>query len=271
VCGLGKVGYQVVRALHRMEPRPNIVVIYDKGTTPRFIAETEALGIETMQGDARTEEMLYAAGIERAYSVVAVTSDNLSNLRIGLIARQIRSDIHLVLRVFSDVLADQLDDIFGIHTTFSSSALAAPTLAAAAVVKHTSYAIDIGNRLISSVRLTVHEGDEFAGRTAQAVREEYGMVVVTVRRAGQTTLLPWSLNKPACMFDGPLYAGDDIVVMADVQTIGRLHNRGAQSAIIDPGITGAPTPSARTLALRTTSANQPEPDTPASASLDTKE
>jgi Trk K+ transport system NAD-binding subunit len=163
--------------------------------------------------------------------VAAVTSDALSNLRIGLTARQIRSDIHLVLRVFSDVLADQLETILGFQTTFSTSVLAAPTLSAAVVVKDTGYAVDIGDRLFSTVRLTVQPGDEFAGQQPARLREESGMVVVSIRRQRQLVLLPRIADNSFYSPDSTLQAGDEIVVLADIHIITHLRMNGAESAV----------------------------------------
>jgi Trk K+ transport system NAD-binding subunit len=239
VCGLGKVGFRVVQALHQMTPRPEIVVICDRESSrERFIKETRDLGIHILFGDARSEEVLREAGLERAYSVAAVTSNNLSNLRIGLTVRHIRSDIHLVLRVFSDVLADQLEDMFGIHTAFSTSALAAPTLSAAAVLKGTGYAIDIGEQLMSTARLTVREGDQFAGQHIDTLRQHHAIVVIALRREGQFHLLPMDPEAPAQLFARPLLPGDEIIVLAEIHTIARLRRLGAKTDVTGAKITG---------------------------------
>jgi Trk K+ transport system NAD-binding subunit len=230
VCGLGKVGYRVVQVLTQLEPRPDVVVLCDpESTRTRFVKDVQALGVQVIYGDARDEELLVAAGIYRAYSVAAVTSNNLSNLRIGLAARQLRSDMHLVLRVFSDVLADQLEGMFGFHTAFSTSSLAAPTLAAAVVVKGTGYAFDVGDRLMSTARLTVQSGDEFDGQRVPVLRERYGMVVISVRRDGQAFLMPGDPAQPGKLFDKPLLPGDEIVLLAEIQMVARLRERGART------------------------------------------
>jgi Trk K+ transport system NAD-binding subunit len=250
VCGLGRVGYRVVKALHRMQPRPEIVVICNEDTRPRFEREIDGLGIQLIHGDARIEDVLRDAGIAQAYSVAAVTSDTLSNLRIGLTARQLRGDVHVVLRVFSDVLAEQLEGMFGIHTTFSSSALAAPTLAAAVVVHDTGYAIDLGERLMATAGLVVQPGDEFIGQPISGLREYLGIVIVAVRREQQLYIVPHGLaasdlptngRAVGTLLDEALRAGDEVVVLADINKISILRQRGAGSGISDVSITGRAT------------------------------
>ena len=122
VCGLGKVGYRVVRQLYRINPRPRIVVICLgdlQNEFPQRIRQLE--GVQIITGDARDSDVLRTAGIMHAFSVAALTSNDLLNLQIGLSVRRIRPDTHIVLRVFSETLASQLSDMFGIHTAYSLS------------------------------------------------------------------------------------------------------------------------------------------------------
>ncbi|NJO05587.1 MAG: potassium transporter TrkA [Chloroflexaceae bacterium] len=219
VCGLGRVGYRVVQALHRMKQRPEIVVICNDEGSSDFIHELEELGIKLVKGSATDEDVLQAAGIHKAYSVAAVTSDNLVNLQIGLTARQLRPDIHVVLRVFSDVLAEQLESMFGINTAFSTSALAAPTLSAAAVLSDNSYAITAGDQLLATATVRVQAGDQFEGQRIRVVRESFGIVVVMIQRYGERSLAPSS--------EQILQAGDELMVLADIKIIARLREHGA--------------------------------------------
>ncbi len=221
VCGLGKVGYRVIQNLQILPRCPEIVVICTPDTHSPFLKEVEDRGIRVIQGDARNPDILTTASIDCAFSVAAVTGDKLVNVQIGLAARRLRSNIHLVLRVFSDVMAEQLEDIFGPHTVFSTADLAAPTLAAAAIVRNIEHAIDIGNQLYSSVNLTVHSGDEFVGRKIGAVREQSNVLVVALRRQGALVL---PLKADTC-----LDVGDDMTVMVPIADLHRLRSQDVQT------------------------------------------
>jgi Trk K+ transport system NAD-binding subunit len=234
VCGLGTVGYRVVAELHAMQPRPEIVVVCDEAPRDALSEEVEALGITIIKGDARTKEVLHTAGIDEAYSVVAVTSSKLTNVQICLAARQVRSDIDMVLRVFSDDLAGQLEAVFGIQTTYSSSVLAASTLAAAAVVRGTGYAIDIGECLMATANVTVRDGDDFAGQTVHAIREQHGIIVATVQRDERRFLLPQDPDDSTRLWTQPLQAGDEITVLADIHTVGRVRTNRVTYAPTTP-------------------------------------
>jgi len=96
-------------------------------------------------------------------------------------------DVHLVLRVFSDVLADRLADLFGIHTAFSTSALAAPSLVAAALLPDVEAAFDVGDQLLVVRRQII--SDRRVGQTVAELRAA-GQLPLSVRRNGDFQWLP---------------------------------------------------------------------------------
>lgn len=220
VCGLGRVGYRVVKVLYQMRPRPEIIVVYDEQETqPEFVQDIGNLGVQMMPVQTVDERVLIQAGIHRAYSVAAITNNKLLNLEIGLTARHIRPDIHLVLRVFSDVLAEQLEGIFGIHTAFSTSAIAAPTLSAAAVLANMPYAVTAGDLLLATTTVAVQTGDEFVGKQICDLRARHGMVVAALWRNNERALAPNT--------ELVLKQGDEITILADITTVDRMRRRGS--------------------------------------------
>lgn len=214
VCGLGKVGSAVIRLLMQIEPCPELVVICTPATPEEATAPLEEGGVRVVRGDAREPKTLEQAGLARAYAVAAVFGDDLTNLQIGLAARELRPDVHLVLRVFSDVLAERLGALFGINTAYSTSALAAPTLAAAAVLREVEHAFDVGERLFAIETLTVAAGDVLAGRTMAELRETTDTLVVVLRRGARRELLP--------AHDARLEPGDELVLLGDLPALARL-------------------------------------------------
>jgi Trk K+ transport system NAD-binding subunit len=191
------------------------VVICENAASNLFVKHIQGEpDVHIISGDARVAEVLQQAGIATAYSIAAVTSNNLTNIQIGLEARRLRPDIDVVLRVFSAMLAEQLDTIFGMYTAFSTSALAAPTLAAAAVEPGISYALNIGGRLLSTTELPVQSGDMFVGKTVEQVYAAHKAIVVALRRGQQRTIMP----DPHV----DLQVGDVVEVLAEIGMVAQL-------------------------------------------------
>lgn len=218
VCGLGKVGYRVVDWLYRMPGHPEIVSVHlDDDEHRSFSKRIQTYGgVRTIYGDARDAAKLLEAGLRDAAAVAAVTSGDLVNLQIALEARRIRPDVHVVLRVFSDQLADQLVDLFGIHTAYSTSDLASPTLVAAAVAGNVSHAFYADGRLYAVRRETAQAGDGLAGQTVEAIRAARGVLAVGIERgaSGALELLP--------RHDQLVAAGDAVTELAPLQALSRV-------------------------------------------------
>ena len=211
VCGAGKVGYRMVRRLDQFRPRPRIVLVHNGDSTEPLLHAIEAMdNVSVVSGDPREAETLRAAGIDRAYSVAAVTPDDQTNLHIGLTARGLRPDAHVVLRVFSDALAEKLADLFGIHTTYSTSDLASPTLAAAAILGGVDHAFYVAGRLfaVDQMRAVV---TSWIGKSLAAVRDNDDIMVVALQRGGERLFFP-----PLAM---TIEKGDELTVLAPLHTL----------------------------------------------------
>jgi len=211
VCGMGQMGIQVIRLLLAHAPQFEIVAICTPETPQAIITEIARLGVRVLRGDARNVRVLEEAGLAQAYTVASLYSNDLLNVQVGLAARRHRSDIHLVLRVFSDVFAERLSDLFGINTAYSTSALAAPALAAAAVLYDIGYAFDSGERLFATRTVTVQAGDSLDGQRVDDLRDQRGLLVIALRRAG-SALVPASLS-------ATLQPDDEVVVLGDLHAL----------------------------------------------------
>lgn len=130
VCGMGDVGYRVVELLHRLGETV-VVVTLQAREERRLIAES--FGVRIVMGDARTEQLLLEAGLDSAKVLIAATDQDLVNIEVALDARRFRPDIPLVLRLFDQSLARQLEGTFDLRRALGMSALAAPSFAAAAI------------------------------------------------------------------------------------------------------------------------------------------
>jgi Trk K+ transport system NAD-binding subunit len=226
ICGIGKVGYRVVERLAHLQNPPDIVAVSLPDDDSAFLRRIASLpGITVIQGDARDPETLSRAGLDHAYSVVAATSNDLTNFQIGLAARGIRPDVHLVVRVFSDALADELNSAFEIHTTYSTSSLASPTLAAAAVLQGlgdggVKRAFTATGKIFSSDEFTALPQGLLKGLTVEQVRAKYGLLILSLDRDGSHLLFP--------PFDATIQASDTGTLVAPLEAIDALlpHSRG---------------------------------------------
>lgn len=126
VVGIGSVGMQVVEEL--LERGESVTVIEDD-INGRFMPAIYELRLPTIIGDAKLERTLRDAGLAKAKALISVTSDDLTNLEIGLNAKLLNPNARVVLRIYDYLLAQALDERLEIHFAYSASAIAAEELA----------------------------------------------------------------------------------------------------------------------------------------------
>jgi voltage-gated potassium channel len=101
VCGFGRVGHQVCVELER-EGQPLVVV----DANPHSAERATLQGYPVVIGDAGNDQILQAAGIDRARGLVAAVESDAANLLVVLSARALNPDLYIVARA-------NLEDIEG--------------------------------------------------------------------------------------------------------------------------------------------------------------
>jgi voltage-gated potassium channel len=211
ICGMGKVGYRV--ALELLKFNRDIVAI-EANPEGRFLEKTEALGIPVIIADARRSENLIKAGIEKADAVIPCTDNELTNLDIALDAREINPNAKIVLRMFDPELAQRVEKGFGIHTAFSVSALAAPTIAAASMRVNVRSSFYVGDQLLNISEITIQSGATIEGWSIEKLERSLDLSVVSYIEASRTHLHPAT--------NLILIAGYQLLVLATLETLKNL-------------------------------------------------
>jgi len=211
ICGLGKVGFRVALELLKFGRE---VVAIDSNHEGRFVEKAKELDIPVIIADARRTENLIKAGVKRADAIIPCTDDELTNLDIALDAREQNPDIEVVMRLFDPDLARRVQQGFGIQTAFSTSALAAPIFASAAMrldVKHSFY---VGDTLLNLSQVIINPASHVIGWPLEKLESELDLSVVCYQGGDVTDLHP---TPDLC-----LGAGDQILVLASLDTLQQL-------------------------------------------------
>jgi voltage-gated potassium channel len=211
VCGMGRVGYRV--ALELLKYGREVVAV-EADESCRFAEKAMALGIPVIFADARRQENLIKAGIEHADAVIPCTNDELANLDIALDARELNPNLKVVMRMFDAELAARVEKGFGIHTAYSVSALAAPTIATAAMRVSVKSSFYVGETLLNISEQSIYPGSQIVNWTVKQLEEKLDLSVVSYIDGETTHLHP----EPELR----LNAGSKILVLATLDTLHRL-------------------------------------------------
>jgi Trk K+ transport system NAD-binding subunit len=181
------------------------VVAAELQETNRYLPAVRRLGVPVLVADIRLPETLQALHVDRARSVVVVTSSDIVNLETALNVQALNPEVRVVQRLFDPDLAARVERAFGIHISRSPSALAAPAFAAAATGGRVLATIAAGVAVLAVVRLRVEPGSQAQGRPVAELE----------RAASSRVLLLDGGQGPSWRPPGgtPLEAGAELVVV----------------------------------------------------------
>ena len=211
VVGLGNVGTRVVGELHDLGFN---VACVDHDPEARGIPLARRLGLPVVIGEAYLEETLHAAGLETSIGLVSATSSDIVNLETALMARALREDLRIVLRLFDDDLAQRVQKSAGILSR-SVSYMAAPAFAAAMLEHQVLRTIAVGRHVLLIADVRVEPGADIAGQ-ALAELERDGQARVLALQVRGTPRFGWSPHHGYL-----LAAGDRMIVLATRAGLGR--------------------------------------------------
>jgi voltage-gated potassium channel len=206
ICGFGRVGRQVARDLRAANAK---YVVVDEDSDNRDLAT--AVGVRFIEGRPSEDEMLRAAGIERARAVIACVDSDAENIFITLSARELRDDITIVARASVEDSEKKLRRA-GADRVISPYKASGSEMARFALHPQVTGAIDVAPEYRME-EIEVTAGAEGEGKTVGDVRG--GSVIVALRRPDGTV----QVQPPG---DTVLEAGDVLVAMGTLRTIARL-------------------------------------------------
>jgi Trk K+ transport system NAD-binding subunit len=220
VCGLGHLGQRIVSELHQLGYH---VVCLERDPQADRLKAVEELNVPLIRNDARSREAMLRAGVDRAEAIIICTNDDLLNLQISMLARELNPKIRVVMRLYDEDFGRQVREKFDVEAVFSTSAIAAPAFAGAATQTDIAMSFALGREVLNASRLTLTTQSPLLGRTISQLEQEWDVTAVRHKRGDKIDLHP--------AHDIVLQAGDEIVLFASLttlHTLARQNNHGGQ-------------------------------------------
>jgi Trk K+ transport system NAD-binding subunit len=130
ICGLERISIRVARALIQLGERVTIVT---EAPEPALLREARRTSARVVEGGTSEVAQLHSVDLESARCIVLTEDADLRNVQAALAAREVNPGIRVVLRMFNADLADRATRLLANSRVVSTSAEAAPYLAAAAL------------------------------------------------------------------------------------------------------------------------------------------
>ncbi|MGF1430940.1 NAD-binding protein [Kitasatospora sp. LaBMicrA B282] len=227
VVGLGNVGTRVATLMRELGVP---VAALERDPQARGIAAMRALGIPVVVGDGPLADQLRAARARHARAVVAVTSDDATNLEAALEARAERADVRVVVRLFDDDFAGHVYRTLDNVASRSVSYLAAPAFGAALMGREVLGTLSVFRHVLLIAELTAEEGGELVGMSRNDLEALGGLRVLAVRLARSPSSYQWGYADRS----RGLKPGDRVVLVATRGGLARLNNAAPEPLAVEP-------------------------------------
>ncbi len=183
IVGIGRVGYRVAEELLNADMEVVAVTLIDDEESAYLVRKLREKGVPVIVDDARRVEVLKDAQIERARCLLICTGNDLTNLEVALTARELNPRLRIVMRLFSDALAERAQKFLGIQVALSTSAIAAPAMVAAAVSQTAAHAFYVGEHLFHVAEVNLDENSPLKGVTISELERNHLVSVILLRRS----------------------------------------------------------------------------------------
>ncbi len=216
VIGLGAIGYRVVEELVQAGER---VVAIEVDRDNRFVPTVRRKGVPVVIGDATLPDVMKQGHAPRARAVIACTSNDLINLEVALLARELTPGQRVVLIQADQQLAQLLRDAANVRLAVSVPVLVAPAFVAGLFGDRVLSVFVLRERLMAVLDLVIQAQDtHLVGQSARTVAVDHGLLPVAVLPADGSP-------PPRNPMNSGLSAGDRLVAIVALQDLERLLKR----------------------------------------------
>jgi Trk K+ transport system NAD-binding subunit len=183
VCGLGGIGFAIIRQLHSQGYE---VVAIDSDPNNRFLHGVRSLGVPVIIEDASLPSTLKAVNVERAESLIAVTNNDMTNVEIALTAKAVAPKLATIVRSYDPQFAQSAQEVFEFDTVLSPVELSTHSFAAAALGGRI-----LGNGMTNdllwvALATIITPRHPFCGKTVRDAAMKADFVPLYLERNGQT-------------------------------------------------------------------------------------
>ncbi|BAX93825.1 potassium channel protein [Mycobacterium shigaense] len=186
VVGLGSFGSRVIADLNAAGYE---VVAIELDENNRYLSTAAELEVPVVFGDATLRQTLAAARVDQARAVAVLTHDDMVNIEIGIVLREMlgprvmpkvtRPDVPIVLRIFDRTLGGAVAERFGFDTVRSTVELAAPWFIGAAMGLQVLGTFSVGQRYFMVGGMHVAAGSELDGLRMFEMSTQTRVIAIT--------------------------------------------------------------------------------------------
>jgi voltage-gated potassium channel len=204
LCGFGRVGEEIANILHEEEV-PFIII----DNRPECITRADAAGFLYVEGDATSDEILKAAGIENARGLIVALGSDVDNTYITLSARGLYPNLFITARA-SDATAEAKLKRIGANRIVSPNSIGARRMAMLALRPAVMDFLDTISRRrgpeLQMENVAINENSSLDGQTVDDIRKCSRATILAInKKTGRLLANPSG--------DEQVNIGDSLIIM----------------------------------------------------------
>ncbi|MFW5734593.1 MAG: potassium channel family protein [Oceanidesulfovibrio sp.] len=185
VCGYGRIGAIVSREISH-DGRPLVVIENDPDTLDMLDKE----GLLYIAGDATSDEVLLAAGLERASCLITALTQEASNVYVVLTARQLNPTITIISRADNERHINRLE-MAGANRVVLPHTIGGVRMAQSALRPTVTSFLEIavrGGIDLQMEELHVSKDSTLVGKDLieSRVRQDYNLIIIAIKKSDGT-------------------------------------------------------------------------------------
>jgi len=220
VCGQGRMGTAICEYLHERK-RPFVVIDKDREVLDALCRDNGWLYVH---GDSTDDDILRAAGIERAKSLATTLATDADNVYVVLTARLLSPQLQIVARASDDdaIVKMQRAGATRVISPFSSGASKMARLMLNPNIEDFLEVTGSSNGGLELVDVMIAPENRYVGKKlAETDLRENGIMIIGIRRSEGATLIP----PPG---SATIEAGDCLFVFGDSNSVTKMLGEAAR-------------------------------------------
>ena len=190
VCGAGRIGSRVIDEISRRS-HDFVVIENDEAIADRLLSR----GHLVLMGDATSDDVLRAAGIERARGLVCAVSSDPDNLYVTLTARDVSKEVFIVSRANDESAVHRLLKAGAnkvVSPTITGSHQMAQMLLRPAVADFMELATMTEHLGLEIDQVEIKPGSPMINRALRdtGIRSDHDVIVIAIKRGGEMIFNP---------------------------------------------------------------------------------
>lgn len=203
VAGISRLGLRLIRMLCGQNAHVICVQLGDDDR--KLVAQLPDTVAAIQAGDRDLVELFRQISEPGLCCLLAVSDNDLDNIRCCVAAREVTPDVPVVLRAFDPSLADQLEQGLNVRRAYSVSALSAPAFVAATFGVEVMETLRLGDSEVLICRFGIDEQSAIVGLVPSEVLRRFGCVVLAIN----SKITAENKDQPNGV---PIKVGDEVVL-----------------------------------------------------------